>query len=110
MSKISSRKYRKLKAIYTNKIQRNSHPSFSNTSKCSNKNVSEADSPSRNQESMKQQVFDGASGFAEGTRISDYIFDSSLQNGWNNGLCIDRLCLGRTVPVGLNEMGLWKVI
>lgn len=59
---------------------------------------------------MRQQVFNGASGFAEGTRIQDYIFDSSLQNRWNNGLCIDRSCLGKAVPVGLNEMGLWKVI
>lgn len=59
---------------------------------------------------MKQQIFNGASGFAEGTRMQDCIFDSSLQNGWNNGLCVDRSCSGRTVPVGLNEMGLWKVI
>lgn len=59
---------------------------------------------------MKQQIFNGASGFAEGTRMQDYIFDSSLQNGWKNGLFTDRSCSGRTVPVGLNERGLWKVI
>ena len=59
---------------------------------------------------MKQQIFNGASGFAEGTRMKGYIFDSSLQNGWENGLFIDRSCSGRRAPVGLNERGLWKVI